>query len=138
GVAIEEASDRTRHAIPRATVVAGTVRKETHGEHAPKTAGAVHRDGPDRIVNLESVLDKGNAEADQYTCDEPDDGAACRVDETAGRGDGHQAGKQAIAAHRGIRLALQAPHIEEGAEGSGATGEHGVYRDGADAQASCC
>ena len=56
------------------------------------------------------------------------------VDESAGRGDGDQASQQSVAAHRGIGLALEDPHVEQRAEGSGATGQHGVDGDGADAQ----
>ena len=56
------------------------------------------------------------------------------ADETAGRGDCDQASQQPVAAHRGVRLALHCPHVEQRTEGAGATGQHGVDGDGADAQ----
>ena len=58
------------------------------------------------------------------------------VDEAAGRGDGHQPGQQAVAGHGRVRLAVAQPHVEHGAEAARHPGQHGVHRDGADAQAA--
>ncbi len=94
----------------------------------------MNRNRADGIVDFHHVLDECAAQADQDAGDEADDARAHRADEAAGRGDRDQARQQAVAAHRGIGLALQHPHVEDGAEGSGAARQHGVHRDRADAQ----
>ena len=94
------------------------------------------RDSTDRIVDFECVLNKRDAEANQNAGDEADDCAAGRVDETAGRGDRDQAGQKAVGAHRSVGLALEHPHVKQCAKGSGATSQHGVDGDRADAEAT--
>lgn len=133
-VPIEQAGYGTVHTVPRSAIVAGAVGKESDGEYTPQSVRSMYRDGAHRIVNFEKVLDKRAAEADEHAGDQADDGCAKGADKAAGRGDGNQTRQQTVAAHRGVGLAFQRPHIEDGAEGSGASGEHGVDGDGADAQ----
>ena len=59
------------------------MRKEADGEHAPEAARAVHREGVERVVDLElahgargEVVDKGGEEADEDGVVRGDDGAA--------------------------------------------------------------
>ena len=90
--------------------------------------------GADWIVDFQSVFKEGAAQANQNTGDQADDASARRVDEAARCGDGHEAREQAIAAHRIVRLAFERPHVEDGTHRSGATRQHGVNSNRADAQ----
>ena len=76
GISIEQAGYGAGNAVPGAAIVAGSVGKQADGEHTPQSAGAVHRDGADRIVDFEVVFNEGDAEADQNACDKANDGGA--------------------------------------------------------------
>src|SRR3954453_14540991 len=64
-VAVEESGDGTAHAVPASAVIARSVREETYRQDSPQSVRAVDRDGADRIVHLEDVLDESHRHADE-------------------------------------------------------------------------
>src|SRR3954463_15881242 len=95
-VAVEESGDGTADAVPASAVVARSVREQTYRQGSPESVHAVDRDGANRIVHLQDVLDDGHGDAHEYARDEADDGRARRADESARRGYGDEAGEKAV------------------------------------------
>src|SRR5579862_1825342 len=87
-----------------------------------------------RVFHFYYHGDDVHREADQNTGYQADDAGANGVDEAAGSRDRYQSGQQSIARHRRIRLSITHPHVKHRAERPGHARQHGIHRDGADAQ----
>ena len=73
GVAVEQARDVARHAVPRAAVVALAIGEEAHRDDAPDAVGAMNGDRADRIVHLQHALDELARDAHEHAGHEADD-----------------------------------------------------------------
>src|SRR5437879_6338757 len=71
GIAIEQAGDRARDAVPTSAIVTGAVGKQSNRKYAPQTIGAVDGDSSDGVVNLHYALNESAAEADKHASYEP-------------------------------------------------------------------
>src|SRR5208337_1192076 len=134
GVAIEETGHGAVDAVPRAAVVAFAVGKESQRNDTPNATCAVHRDGAYGVVHFQYAFDEGHGDTYQDASDQADDDRADWIYKAGRGGDGHQAGEEAVAGHGSVGFALNGPHVQHGADESRGAGEHGVHRDGTDAQ----
>src|SRR6185437_13120401 len=133
-IPVEQSGHGTSYTVPCSSVVARAIREKPHRQPTPQPIGAMDRNRTDGIVNLQHILDKAAAEDNEDTGNQTNDAGADRAHETAGSRNRYESGEKAVAAHRGVDFAVLHPHVKHGSESPGATGEHRVHGDGADAK----
>src|SRR5262245_36502933 len=96
----------------------------------------MHGNRSNRIIDFKASVNEFDAQTNQHSSDNTDDGGANCAYKSARRRNSDQARQQTVAGHRGIRFSIPDPHVENRSERPSATGKHRVYGNRTDAQCS--